>query len=215
MGTDESRKMIILLTVVATIAAMIAVQRLAVRFAVIDTENDFLDDLSCRVYGFCEAMGWSFPAREPEDVPGLDRYPEDGDNPFIPFVTKIVVPDEYSREQVMRALRYLHDQFSTDTGYMAVNYLVHLYSDEDGEPTGRTPWIVVEPKRTFAERVERAAFALERQRNPHWTDAQFDTWWNRDPFFTKAVTAWGDGFRGTRKGRVISEAEAVLKADAA
>lgn len=136
--------MIILLTVVATIAAMIAVQRLAVRFAVIDTENDFLDDLSCRVYGFCEAMGWSFPTRDPEDVPGLDRYPEDGENPFIPFVTKIVVPNEYSREQVMRALRYLHDQFSTDTGYMAVNYLVHLYSDEDGEPTGRTPWIVVE-----------------------------------------------------------------------
>lgn len=137
--------MIILLTVVATIAAMIAVQRLAVRFAVIDTENDFLDDLSCRVYGFCEAMGWSFPTREPEDVPGLDRYPEDDTLPAIyPRITKIVVPDEYSREQVMRALRYLHDQFSTDTGYMAVNFLVHLYSDEDGEPTGRTPWIVVE-----------------------------------------------------------------------
>lgn len=59
--------------------------------------------------------------------------------------------------------------------------------------------------------VERAAFAMERANNPQWTDAQFDTWWSRDPFFCEHRTAW-TGFRGTRKGKVLWEARLALEA---
>lgn len=131
-------------TMLVTMIAMLVAQRALAWFAAKSFENRLLDALAGHAYGMCDTFGWEVKQPEPEDVEGLDRYPEDGSNPFTPFVTKIVVPDEYARTQVMLALRHLHDNFSTDTGYMAVNYLVHLYADEDGEPTGRTPWIVVE-----------------------------------------------------------------------
>ena len=130
-------------TMIVTMIAMLVAQRLLAWFAVKQFENRFLDALADYAYGMCDNFGWSVKQPEPKDVEGLDRYPE-GDNPFIPFITKIVVPSEYAREQVALACRYLHDQMTTDTDYMAVNYLVHLYADEEGEPSGKTPWIVVE-----------------------------------------------------------------------
>jgi hypothetical protein len=57
--------------------------------------------------------------------------------------------------------------------------------------------------------IEAAAKRLERARHPQWTDAEFEIWWNLDPYFTGCVTGWGY-FRGTRKEHVIWEAKQVL-----
>ena len=130
-------------TMILTVIGMLLAQRALARFATKSFENPILDYFADYAYGLCDTFGWRVKQPEPKDVEGLDRYPE-GDNPFIPFITKIVVPSEYARQQVALACRYLHDQMTTDTDYMAVNFLVHLYADEEGEPSGKTPWIVVE-----------------------------------------------------------------------
>ena len=64
------------------------------------------------------------------------------------------------------------------------------------------------------ETIERAARALERQRIScyEWTEEQFELWFTRDPFFTEQVTAWPDGFRGTRKQHLFFEVRTVLEA---
>ena len=59
--------------------------------------------------------------------------------------------------------------------------------------------------------VEVAAKAMERARNTHWTDKQFEIWWNKDPFFCKEKTSWGF-FSGTRKGKCLWEARKGLEA---
>lgn len=59
--------------------------------------------------------------------------------------------------------------------------------------------------------VERAAFAVERDRRPGWTDAQFDIWWNRDPWFVSQTKNWG-WFTGTEKEKVLHEARLGLEA---
>lgn len=203
-----------MITIILTVLAVLLAQKLLVSLAQRDSEREWLDTIYGYAYRLCDRLGLAIPYPEPEDVEGLVRYSKDGPNPFLPFVTKIVVPDEYSRHQVMLALRYLHDG-DIDTDYMAVNHLVHCYTDETGEPTGVTPWIVIEPEIDFEARVERAAYALERARTSGygWSDKQFDTLWNRDLDFTTRVTAWGDGFRGTKKDRVKHEARLVLQAD--
>jgi len=139
----------ILATIILTILAMLAFQKIARQLAVKSSSNDTVDDFYDTIAGLCYNLGWRLDWPEREDVIGLDRYPEDGCNPFTPFVTRIVVPSEYARAQIALALRYLHDSPDTDTDYMAVNTLVHLYADESGEPSGRTPWIVVETPDQF------------------------------------------------------------------
>lgn len=59
--------------------------------------------------------------------------------------------------------------------------------------------------------IERVARAQERVRQSQWTDEQFETWWERDPFFTESVTSWGY-FTGTRKGRCLFEARKAIEA---
>lgn len=59
--------------------------------------------------------------------------------------------------------------------------------------------------------VERAAFAVERACNPHWTDEEFEIWWNRDPWFVTKIKGWGF-FRGTEKERRLWEARIALTA---
>ncbi|MBX4911418.1 hypothetical protein HJA82_29330 [Rhizobium bangladeshense] len=64
--------------------------------------------------------------------------------------------------------------------------------------------------------VERAAKALEKkvmQSTYEWTDEQFEIWWNKDPYFVKAETGWGDAFgRGTRKNHLLWRTRIVLEA---
>jgi hypothetical protein len=42
-------------------------------------------------------------------------------------ITKIIVPTEYDKTELLRAFRYLHDQRTIDTDYMGVNTVVHMY----------------------------------------------------------------------------------------
>lgn len=55
----------------------------------------------------------------------LETYDEA--NPKYVAITEIVVPTERDREQVLAAIKYLHDNISINTDFYAVNTLVHLY----------------------------------------------------------------------------------------
>lgn len=63
--------------------------------------------------------------------------------------------------------------------------------------------------------VERAAKALEKklcQSKYGWSDAEFEIWWTKDPYFVEIITSWGDGFgRGTRKEYAIWKARIMLE----
>lgn len=54
----------------------------------------------------------------------LERYNDD--DPKFVTITKLVVPSERDKQQLLKAIEYLHDQ-NIDTDYYAVNTLVHLY----------------------------------------------------------------------------------------
>jgi hypothetical protein len=140
----------ILITIISTLVAVFAIQKFTVWLVVGVTlapypSETWLHRLSFRAYELCELLGWALPESERSEVEGLDRYPEDGSDPRIQFITRIVVPSEYARDQVVKAIRYLHDS-DIDTEYMAVNWLVHAYTGYDGEPTDYPPAIVVEPE---------------------------------------------------------------------
>lgn len=66
-----------------------------------------------------------------KEFPALVRYPDDHSS-VPPFrIHSIEVETEEDKEQLLLACRYLHDQWSTDTGFVAVNNLVHLYECPD------------------------------------------------------------------------------------
>jgi len=59
--------------------------------------------------------------------PGMAKYDEaKGDDQRWVNITEIVVPSEHDKEQLLLALKYLHDCY-IDTDFMAVNALVHQY----------------------------------------------------------------------------------------
>ena len=62
----------------------------------------------------------------------LEKYPKDP-NAEVPWVNlkEIVVETERDKQQVLAAFKYLHDNFSIDTDFIAVNTLVHVYSNPD------------------------------------------------------------------------------------
>ena len=67
--------------------------------------------------------------REPEElVKGLERYPTDENekNEFV-TISKIIVPTERDKEQLLKALKYIHDNPYIDKEYYAVNTLSHMY----------------------------------------------------------------------------------------
>lgn len=43
-------------------------------------------------------------------------------------VTKIIVPNNHSKQQLLAASEYIHDLQSIDTDFHAVNLLAHLYT---------------------------------------------------------------------------------------
>lgn len=58
----------------------------------------------------------------------LEKY--DNNDPKVISITKIIVPTERDKQQLLKAIEYLHDQ-NVDTDYYAVNTLVHLYEHSD------------------------------------------------------------------------------------
>lgn len=67
-----------------------------------------------------------------EIKPLMERYDESkGDDQKWVNITEIVVPTQYDKEQLLLAIRYLHDSREIDTDYLGVNTLVHQYEDPD------------------------------------------------------------------------------------
>lgn len=61
----------------------------------------------------------------------LEKYKEElGDNQKWVRLTKIIVPTEYDKQQLLEAFRYIHDR-DIDTELMAVNTIAHLYLHPD------------------------------------------------------------------------------------
>jgi len=50
---------------------------------------------------------------------------------FIGHPIKITVKSKRDKDQLLLAFKYLHDNPIINTDYMAVNYLVHIYTDPD------------------------------------------------------------------------------------
>lgn len=63
----------------------------------------------------------------------LVRYPAEGstEEPRWVGVNEIVVPDEYSKEQLLLAFKYIHDIRPLATDIIAVNTIAHLYQVPD------------------------------------------------------------------------------------
>lgn len=60
--------------------------------------------------------------------PNFVYYDEElGDNQKWVTISQIVVPTQYDKEQLLLAIKYLHDNPLIDTDILAVNSLVHLY----------------------------------------------------------------------------------------
>ena len=60
--------------------------------------------------------------------PNFVYYDEElGDNQKWVTISKIEVPTDYDKEQLLLAIKYLHDNPLIDTDILAVNTLVHLY----------------------------------------------------------------------------------------
>lgn len=67
-----------------------------------------------------------------EPVEGLERYPidENEENKYV-IISKIVVPTERDKEQLLKAFKYLHDCRYIDPEYYAVNAIIHTYQNPD------------------------------------------------------------------------------------
>lgn len=57
----------------------------------------------------------------------LKRYPENDEDSIRFSEYTIIVPTKRDRKELLEASRYLHDLRCIDTGYIAVNQLVHEY----------------------------------------------------------------------------------------
>ena len=55
----------------------------------------------------------------------------DAVNPYWVTIKKIVVATEKDKEQLLLAIKYLHNNFTIDTDFMAVNTLTHMYLNPD------------------------------------------------------------------------------------
>ena len=61
--------------------------------------------------------------------PNMVRFTEDGDNSWV-VIKEIRVASQHDKDQLLMALEYLHDCY-IDTDFLAVNSLVHLYTNPD------------------------------------------------------------------------------------
>lgn len=62
----------------------------------------------------------------------MERYPEDAaaEKKYV-AITEIVVPTARDKDQILRAIKYLHDNLTIDTEFYGVNTLVHMYERPD------------------------------------------------------------------------------------
>jgi hypothetical protein len=60
----------------------------------------------------------------------LERYPTEGDPEWL-GLKEIVVSTERDKQQFLQAFKYLHDNRTIDTDFLAVNTLVHIYMNPD------------------------------------------------------------------------------------
>ena len=59
---------------------------------------------------------------------------------------RIVVPDQYTKDQLLAAFEFIHDNNSVmDNDFMAVNSIAHSYLTPEREP-GTIPRIIVDPE---------------------------------------------------------------------
>lgn len=73
--------------------------------------------------------GWSEKIYEIEKYSNLKRWEEnvaDEDQKYV-TISKIVVPTEYDKAQLLEASNYIHNLQDIDSEYMAVNTIMHLY----------------------------------------------------------------------------------------
>lgn len=126
-----------ILVIIGTLSAIRA-------FSVMESDVEWIDALGLLAWRLCARLCIAQPEHDPEIDPTMDRYHEFEPNPYLQYITKIVVPDQHALEQVTKAIRYIHDFPTLDTDYMAVNYIAHLYCDECGEPTDTPYKIVIE-----------------------------------------------------------------------
>ncbi|MCL6710477.1 hypothetical protein M8R20_46145 [Pseudomonas sp. R2.Fl] len=70
----------------------------------------------------------------------------------------------------------------------------------------------ITPEQIPDEVVEAAARAVERRDNPHWSDEEFEIWWNRDPLFCERRTSWSGYTQMTRKEVALVQARTALAA---
>lgn len=62
----------------------------------------------------------------------MERYPDNEDEqPKYVAIKSIVVPSQRDKNEILLALKYLHDNRTIDTDYYAVNTLVHMYLRPD------------------------------------------------------------------------------------
>ena len=68
-----------------------------------------------------------------ENMDKMDKWVENQPLEKQKFVTitKITVPTEKDKEQLLRAFQYIHNLADIDTDFMAVNYIAHIYEDPD------------------------------------------------------------------------------------
>lgn len=57
----------------------------------------------------------------------LTRYVENETPKFFEY--KIIVPDEKTKQEMMKVFKYIHDLSEIDTDYILVNQLVHEYQN--------------------------------------------------------------------------------------
>lgn len=72
---------------------------------------------------------------EPKIPFGLLRYDDqmsqDENNKIAAHITKIIVPSEHDKHQLILASKYLHDLRDIDTHFFQINTLAHLYLRPD------------------------------------------------------------------------------------
>lgn len=63
-----------------------------------------------------------------ENTKNMVRYDEalGVDQKYV-SIKEIIVPSESDKEQLLLAFKYLHDNFTIDTDFLAVNSLIHIY----------------------------------------------------------------------------------------
>lgn len=85
---------------------------------VIDITEDFEESFEC--YGYEEVT---------KNLKKFDDAKPTNEQDFV-SITKIVVPTEYDKEQLLLAFKYIHNLKTIDTDYMAVNTIAHMYQNE-------------------------------------------------------------------------------------